>query len=152
MDLRAMLKAIKVGELVPPQLKNDGDFADNTYFDTLGLSSVLFLIHAGTVDAAIGSTAEGTAVKVEECDTTDGTYSDVTDAELADAIAADEDNSFFGIHVDLAKSHKRYMQLNAPHAGSGTTGCNMSAIAIGFPSDQMPKSASEMGLTELIEA
>lgn len=152
MDLRAVLKMLKIGELVPPQLKDDGDFADNTYFDTLGLSAVLVLIHVGTLDAAIGSTAEGNAVKLEECDTTGGTYTDITDAALADAIAADEDNSFFGIFLDLSKSHKRYIQINAPHAGNGTNGANMSAIAIGFPSDQMPKNAAGMGLTELIEA
>jgi len=152
MDLRAILKALKFGPLVPPQLKDNGDFAGNAYFDTLGLSGLLVLIQTGTVDAAIGSTAEGNAVKLEECDTTDGSYSDITDAALADAIGAGEDDSLFGIFVDLAKGHKRYIQINAPHAGDGTTGCNMSAIAIGFPSDQMPHDAAGMGLTELIEA
>lgn len=147
-----MLKALKFGQLVPPQLKNDGDFANNTYFDTQGLSAVLVLLNVGATDAAIGSTAEGNAVKLEECDTSGGTYSDISDAALADAIAADEDNGLFAIFVDLTKSHKRYMQINAPHAAAGSTGANMGAIAIGFPSDQMPKSASEMGLTELIEA
>ena len=152
MDLRAILKALKVGELVPPQLKDDGDFAGNTYFDTLGLSAILVLIHTGTIDAAIGSTAEGTAVCLEECDTVDGTYTEISGAALADAIADTEDNAFFGIFVDLAKSHKRYVRIKAPHAGDGTNGANMSAVAIGFPSDQMPKSATGMGLAELIEA
>jgi len=152
MDLRAILKALKLGPLVPPQLKDDGDFAGNAYFDTLGLSGVLVVMHVGTVDAAIGSTAETAAPKIEECDTTDGTYSDITGAALADAIGATEDDSLFGIFLDLAKSHKRYIRINAPHAGDGTTGCNLSAIAIGFPSDQMPHNAAGMGLTELIES
>lgn len=152
MNLRAMPKAMKFGTLLPPQLKNDGDCADNTYIDTQGLSALLVLFIVGTVDAAIGSTAEGTAPKLEECDTTDGTYTDITDAALADAIAADEDDSLFGIFVDLAKTHKRYIEVDVPHAGSGTTGCNLSIIAIGFPSDQMPHNAAGMGLTELIEA
>ena len=152
MDLRAILKSIKLGELVPPQLKDNGDFAGNNYFDTLGLSAALFVLQTGTIDITIGSTAEGTAPKIEECDTTDGSYSDVTSAALADSIAATEDNSFFGIYVDLSKSHKRYMRFNAPHSGDGTTGCNMSGFAIGFPQDQMPRNAAGMGLAELIEA
>jgi len=152
MDLRAILKALKFGILVPPQLKDNGDMAGNTYFDTLGLSAALFLLIPGTVDAAMGSTAEGTAPAVEECDTTNGSYTAVAGAALADAIGAGEDNCLFGIFVDLRKSHKRYMEITAPHAGDGTTGCNFAAIAIGFPADQMPRSAGEMGLTELIEA
>jgi len=152
MDLRAILKALKIGELVPPQLKDDGDLAGNNYADMLGLSAILAVIQTGTIDAAIGTTAEGTAVCLEECNTTDGTYTEITDAALADAIAATEDNSFFGIFVNLAKTHKRYLRIKAPHAGNGTTGVNMSAFYIGFPSDQLPKNAAGMGLAELIEA
>jgi len=147
-----MLKALKFGALVPPQLKDNGDLAGNAYFDTLGLSALLVLIHTGTIDAALGSTAEGTAVCLEECDTVGGSYAEIAGAALADAIADTEDDSLFGIFVDLAKSHKRYVRIKAPHAGDGTNGVTASAIAIGFPSDQMPKSAAEMGLAELIEA
>ncbi len=147
-----MLKAMKFGELVPPQLKDDGDLAGNTYFDTIGCASLLVLIHVGTVDAALGSTAEGTAVVLEECDTSGGSYTEITGAALADAIADDEDNSLFGIHLDLARSHKRYVRIKAPHAGDGTNGVNASAIAIGFPVDPVPFNAAGMGLAELIEA
>ena len=152
MDLRAMLKALKFGTLVPPQLKDNGAFAGNTYFDTLGLSGLLVLLITGTIDAAIGSTSSSSAPKLEECDTTDGSYTAITDAALAAAIANTEDDKIHGIFVDLTKTHKRYIEINAPTAADGTTGCNFSAIAIGFPSDQMPASASAMGLTELIEA
>jgi len=152
MDLRSILKHIKAKICLPPQLKDDGDFAGNTCFDVQGLSGVLFLLATGTNDAAIGSTAEGTAPLVEECDTTNGTYTAITGAALADAIAATEDDSIFGIFADLSKTHKRYMQVQAPHAGNGTTGCNLCIIALGFPADQMPNSATEMGLAELIQA
>lgn len=149
--LKSILKHLKYGLCLPPQLKDNGDFASNTYFDTAGLSEVLFLIITGVTDTAIGSTAEGTAPKVEECDTTDGTYSDVTSAALADAIADTEDSKIFGIHVDLTKSHKRYMQVDAPHAGDGTTGANAAIIAIGLP-DVAPVNTAQTGLTELIQA
>lgn len=157
MDLRAMLKYARYKLLLPPQLADDGDFAGNTYIDTQGLSAIQFLFLVGTTDVAagdaIGSTAEGTAPKIEECDESGGTYSDVTSAALADAIQYDEDDTLFGIHVDLAKSHKRYMRVNAPHTAAGAVnGSNLAILAIGFPADQFPRSASDMGLTELIEA
>jgi hypothetical protein len=157
MDLRAILKALTMALTLRPQLKDDGDFANNTYVDTLGLSGLLFLFLVGDTDvaagAAIGSTAEGTAPKIEECDTTGGSYSDVTGAALANSIQYDEDNKLFGIFLDLAKTHKRYMRVNAPHSAAGAAnGSNLAVLAIGFPADQFPRNAAQMGLTELIEA
>ncbi len=135
-----------------PQLKDDGDLADNNYVDTFNWGHVRFLIQIGNLDAALGSTAEGTAPYVEECDTTDGSYSKVTDAELADAIADDEDGKLFAIDIDLTKTHKRYMRLNAPHAGNGSTGVNAAAIAILSRPSIGPKDATGQGLAELIKA
>lgn len=157
MDLRAILKTIKFKTVTPPQLKTDGDFAGNTYYDTQGLGSILFLLMVGTTDvaagAAIGSTAEGTAPLVEECDTTGGTYTAVTSAALADSIQFDEDDKLFGIYVDLTKSHKRYMQVQAPHSAAGAVnGSNLAILALGFPLDKSPRNAAGMGLEELIEA
>lgn len=142
----------KLAILTPPQLKDDGNLAGNTYIDTAGWSHLRVLFIIGTVDAALGSTAEGTAPKIEQCDTTGGTYTDVADAALADAIAADEDDKLFAIDVDLTKSHKRYMQVNAPHAGDGTNGVNAAIIAILSRPDIGPKNAAEQGLEELISA
>lgn len=152
MGLRELLKQTKWALLTPPQLKDDGDLAGNTYVDTVGMNGILFVIATGTIDAALGSTAEGTAPLVEECDTTDGIYTAVASAALADAIGATEDDSLFGIYVDLTKNHKRYQRVQAPHAGNGTTGVNACIIAVGFPLDQSPRNAAGMGLAELIEA
>lgn len=152
MDLRAMLKTLKFTDLLPTEkFKNNGAFGGNTYFDTLGLSAALVLFQIGETDVIIGSTDTSTAPFIEECDTVDGTYTAVTDAELSAAIAVDGDSKLRGIFVDLTKSHKRYMRVNAPTAGN-STGANLGLLAIGFPSDQLPKNASEMGLAELIEA
>jgi hypothetical protein len=152
MDLRAMLKALVFTQLLPTdKFKNNGAFGGNTYVDTLGLSAVLFLFDLGTTDVIVGSTDTSHALKIEECDTTGGTYTDVTGAALAAVLASTGDSKLRAIFVDLSKSHKRYMKVNAPTAGNAT-GANLSILAIGFPSDQMPKSAAEMGLAELIEA
>lgn len=149
-----MIEALneKVVVLLPSQLKNDGDFADNGYIDTAryGHLKVEFLV--GTLDAAIGSTAEGTAPKLEECDTSGGSYTDVTDAALADAIAATEDDKIFAICYDLNKTHKRFVRVNAPHAGAGTTGCNLCIIGRLTKPQRSPGDAADMGYEELINA
>jgi hypothetical protein len=143
--------------LLRPQLKDDGAFANNTYLDTAGLTGVvLFLLFVGDTDVvsgdAIGSTAEGTAPLIEQCDTTGGSYTAVTGAALADAIQYNEDNSLFGVAVDLRKSHKRYMRVQAPLSAAGASlGSNLAILAIGLP-DTAPVSATEMGLAELIQA
>jgi len=140
--------------LLPPQLKDNGDFADNTYIDTVqnGVrwNHLRVTFWVGTVDAAIGSTAEGTAPLVEECDTTDGTYTDVTGAALADAIGATEDDSVFAIDIDLTQAHKRYMRVQTPHAGDGTTGCNLAITGTLTKPDRAPDTAALAGLAEHI--
>ena len=143
---------MKFVNLLYPQLKDDGDLADNNYIDTQGWAHLRVLLQVGNLDIGMGSTAEGTAIKVEECDTSGGSYSDVTDAALADAIADDEDGCLFAIDIDLNKSHKRYMRLNAPHAGNGSTGVNASALGILSRPGRGPANAAAMGLTELITA
>jgi len=140
--------------LTPPQLKDNGDAAGNSYIDTCQNGTrwghLRVLIITGTIDAALGSTAEGTAPLIQECDTTDGTYSAVTGAALADAIAATEDDSIFGIDVDLRQAHKQYMQVQVPHAGDGTTGVNLCIIGILSKPEVAPVTAAARGLAEHI--
>ena len=145
---------MKMGIMLPPEIKNNGDFAGNTYIDTLNWNHLRVLFATGviTASAPIGSTAEGTAPLVEECDTTGGSYTAVTGAALADAIADDEDSKLFAIDVDLTKSHKRYMQVQAPHSGDGTPGAALAIIAILSRPDIGPKDAAGQGLTEHIKA
>ena len=144
------LQLIKFTQCLAPTPKDNGDFAGNAAVDTRGLKELAFLIETGDLAAAVGSTAEGNALKIEECDTEGGSYTDVTGAALADAIAADEDNKMFGIVVDLKKSHKRFMRVNAPHAGDGSgTDSLLSVVALGVP-DQSPVNAADAGLEELI--
>jgi len=146
---------MKIGILTPPQIHNNGDFTTNTYIDTAGWGHLRVLFATGviTAGAAIGSTAEGTAPLIEECDTTGGSYTAVTGAALADAIADTEDGLLFAIDIDLAKSHKRYMRVQAPHSGDGTPGAALAIIGIlSRPDGNGPANAAGMGLTELVTA
>ena len=139
--------------LLPPQLKDNGDFAGNTYVDTLGYGYAEFLFITGTIDAAIGSTAEGTAPLIEECDTTDGSYTAVSGAALATAIAATKDDKLKQVDVNLQDgTFKRYMRVQAPHAGDGTTGANAAIVCILSKPLKGPASAAERGLDEHVIA
>ncbi len=140
----------KVVTMLPPQLKDDGDFANNTYVDTSGFAHLRVLFIVGTTDAAIGSTAEGTAPKLEECDTTNGTYSAITGAALAAAIADDQSDTRRAIDLDLNRTHKRYVQVTTPHAGNGTTGANLCILGMLSDGQSAPENAADMGLAELV--
>lgn len=145
-----VLQMLKVTGLVAPQGVDNTVYAENAAVDTFGLKELAFLVHAGALAAAVGSTTAATALKVEECDTVGGSYTEVTNAALADAIADTEGGGLFAIVVDLKKSHKRFMRLKDPTAGDGSgTVSYLSAVAIGLP-DQQPTSAADAGLTELI--
>jgi len=146
------IQNMKFVNMLYPQLKDNGDLADNNYVDTSGWNHLRVLMQIGNLDIALGSTAEGNALKLEECDTAGGGYTDVTDAALADAIAEAEDGKLFAIDIDLRKTHKRYMRLNAPHAGDGAVGVNASALGILSMPNIGPKDAAGQGLTELVTA
>ena len=139
--------------LVPPQLKNDGDLAGNTYVDTAGWGYLEILLITGTTDIALGSTAEATEPVIEECDTTGGSYTEISGAVLSAVIADDDDDTIKQIDVNLAdKTHKRYMRIKAPRAGDGTNGVNFCAIAILSKPQTGPTSATERGLDEHVIA
>ena len=110
------------------QLKDNGSFANNTYVDTKGWSHLRVEFHVGAIDIGVGSGGASNALKLEECDTSGGSYTDITDAALADAIAADEDDKIFAIDLDLRKSHKRFVRVNDPQAGDGSTGAYMYVV------------------------
>jgi hypothetical protein len=146
---------MRMAILTPPQLRNNGNFTGNTYVDTAGWTHLRVLFIVGTTDVAtgnaIGSTAEGTAPFVEECDTPGGAYVAVTGAALANAIQYNEDDKLFVIDIDLAKSHKRYMQVNAPHSAAGAVnGSNLAILAILSKPSIGPKDADGQGLVELV--
>lgn len=151
MDLKSILKHVAIGQMLPPQLKDNGAFADNTYFDSAGCAGVLVLLTIGTTDIAMGSTSASTPPYLEECDTTNGTFTKITGSDLAAVVSATDDNKTIGWFVDRTKTRKRYLRINAPTAGDGSTGVNAAAIAIGFPENEIPITAAAMGLKELVQ-
>ncbi len=146
------IEAMKLVQLTPPQIKDNGAFTGNTYIDTSGWNKLRIAFIVGTLDIAVGSTSAATAPYVEECDTTGGAYTAVTDGALSAVIGAGDDGKNYAIDIDLKKTHKRYMQVNAPTAGDGTNGANMCIIALLSRPANSPISAAEQGFTEIISA
>jgi hypothetical protein len=136
--------------LLRPQLRNGGAFANNTYVDCAGWGHLRVEFILGNTDVAVGSGDAATPPKLEECDTTDGSYTDITDAELAAVLGAGDDGLAKAIDVDLAHSHKRYVKVNAPTADSGSTGCNLCIIATLSKPSFSPRDAEDQGLAELV--
>ena len=139
-------------QLLAPQIKNNGAFANNGYIDTQSFNHLRVLLDVGATDVAIGSGDASTAPLVEECDTTGGSYTAVSGAALSAVIGATDDNKLYAIDIDLTKSHKRYMRVKAPTAGNNVTGANLSILGILSRPDIGPANAAQQGLTEHIKA
>ncbi len=144
--------------VLPPQLRDNGDFARLSYVDTKGWGYAEFVFLVGATDVAsgnaIGSTAEGTAPVIEECDTYNGSYTEIAAAVLADAIKYNEDDLLFQIDVNLInKTRKRFMRPKAPHTAAGASvGSVLGILCILSKPEKGPESAAERGLTEHIIA
>ena len=142
----------KVLPCLPPSSKDNDDFDGVLPVDTQGLSELMFLIQAGSLAAAIGSEDAVSPLKIVESDELEGEYTDVPDAELAAAIAANKDNKNYCVRVNLRRQHKRYLKPLDPHAGNGTgTHSFLAIVALGLP-DVSRSDADGMGVEELVLA
>jgi hypothetical protein len=144
------LELIKTVVMVAPQTANNAAFANNTAIDTEGGSKLRVEMIVGATDVIIGSTDTAHAPKIEECDTVGGSYTDVTDAVLAAVIGALDDGKIFAIEVNLVKSHKRYMRVNAPTAGDAT-GAYLCILGRLYGQRIATGAAAEQGLEELVQ-
>lgn len=138
----------KVTMLLPPQLADNADFANNTYMDIAGAGKAHVELHVGALDAAIGSTDESTPPVLEECDAVDGTYTEISGAVLSAVIGATDDNKIYRIDVPMKSARKRYVRVKAPHAGDGTNGANLMILGRVSNLDTGPKTAAERGYAE----
>ena len=148
------VERMKFVDMVRPELKDDGDFTNNNPVDTQGWGHLRVLFYVGITDITIGSTAEGTAPKLEHCDTSGGIYADISGAALAASIAADDDGEFKAIDIDLTRGDiKRYVEVVTPHAGNGTVGASLAVLGIlSKPiSGSFAGDAAAAGLAELVQ-
>ena len=139
------IKKTKYGLIAPPSLTDNADPTGLTYIDTAGYAHLRVLFQIGATD--IATTA---APKLTDCNTSGGTYADITSAALAAAIDAGDDSKIFCIDVDL-EGKKRYVKP-AITCGDGTLGTNICILGIlSTATERIPENATEAGLEELIQ-
>lgn len=140
--------------MLPPVSASGGAHAGNTYVDTQGWSHLRVLFVAGSLGNNVGSTSAAAAPYVEQSDASGSGYAAVTGAALAAVLTqTTHNNTLHAIDVDLTKSHKRYMRVNAPTAGGGA--CVLSIVGILSDKESGPAfggGATESGLTAKISA
>lgn len=142
----------KVLKCLPPSSVDNNTFDDVVPVDTQGLSELLFLIQTGDLGAGIGSEDDASPLKIVECDTPNGIYTDVADAAMDAAIAETQEGEVFGIRVNLRRTHKRYMMPLDPTAGNGAaTESRLAIVALGLP-DVSSSDEAGTGLDELVLA
>jgi len=138
--MRTLFENAKVGLVASPQLKDNGA-ATVTYIDTKGWDHATFILAAGAIDITLDA-------KVQECDTSGGSYADITGAAITQ-IAADGDDTVYAIEIKLA-GRKRFLQPVIT-AGDGSTGCYLAALVVLTRGEASPANAAGAGLAELIK-
>jgi hypothetical protein len=127
-----------------PELKNNAAFSA-TATDTQGYDYVTVLVALGATDIATTG-----ALKVQHCDTSGGTYADVTGAVFSAAFSSTDDNKLYAIFMDRATTGlKRYIKISGT-AGNGSTGTNLCTIAIMTRGNVAPTTATLRGLAEQV--
>lgn len=118
--------------------------------DMRGWGHLRVLMQFGTVTVAMTA-----APKLQHCDTTDGTFEDITGAVLSAAPSATADGLQYAIDVDLMKgTAKRYAKIVGTKGTDATTGTELGVIGILSKKHQgtFAGAAAEAGLTEKISA
>lgn len=138
--MHALTENCKVVRVASPQLKDNGAAAV-AYCDCAGYNHATLLLVVGTMDIECDA-------KLTECDTSGGSYTDITAAAITQ-LAADDDDKVVAIEVDLTKNRKRYLKPVIT-AGDGTNGVYLAAMIILSRADKAPVTAALAGLAERV--
>lgn len=133
-----MFSQAKAVLVCSPILRNSGAFTV-TYADTAGFNRATFLFMYGASDITCDA-------QLQECDTSGGTYVNITGAAITQ-LSATDDGKMVAIEVNLA-GRKRYLKP-VTTAGAGTLGVNGCAVILLHQTDSAPTTATEAGLAEV---
>ena len=141
-------QATKFVQLIPPAaIKNNASYTP-VALDTQGYEYLQVVVSLGATDIAL------TALKLQECATSGGSYADITgmvfgtsnnaDGSASVLPSATDDNKIFVFELDL-RGRQRYIELVCT-VGNGSTGGFVSAEAILSRPKIDPQTATERGL------
>lgn len=125
--------------VISPVTLGTGSGTSNA-IDTQGFHYANFELTVGATTGAIDP------FKIQECATSGGSYTDITDAVLASPPGATDDNKIYSIKVRCGGNRLRYMKavLTEDATGSGIYGVNVTLSR----ADEAPNSATERGYEE----
>jgi hypothetical protein len=143
---------MKVAQVIAPAAIVDNAVYANTVVNTHGYDYCTILVNVGVTDIAMA------ALKVQECDTSGGTYADVTglvygtstniDGSTSALPTSTADNTVVAFDIDL-RGRKKYLQL-VGQAGDGSSGTYASAVALLSRGDKAPTNAAERGCGQVL--
>lgn len=122
---------------VAPALVDAGS-ATSIVIDTAGFDYLTYYTQLGVMDIGI------LALKAQECDTDDGSFTDVPGGAPATLPSATDDGTIDGIFINLL-GRMRYQKLIVT-TGDGTAGVNVAALALLTRGREGTNSAAESGL------
>lgn len=137
---------IRTVQAIAAATVDDGTFTAIP-IDTRGYNEAYFVFQLGATDIAM------TALKLQESDTSGGTYTDVPGAAFGATGApalptANDDGNSFQINLRL-DGRKPFLRLLAT-AGNGSTGVAAYAYAVLLSPSVWPQTAAERGVTSQI--
>ena len=139
---------VKYVQAIKPQAIADNASLTPEVIDTLGFNELALVIQIGATDIAFA------ALKVQECATSGGSYTDVDGADFSSdgtLPSATDDGDVLGVFINL-QNRQRFIKIIAT-AGDGATGSEASALAILARPETVPSNAASRGLAqELIVA
>jgi hypothetical protein len=119
------LKAVP--SLVPAVYTSDQAYGAVTAVDTQGYNDAMLVVAVGDLDATTGD--EAYAVKLFECDTSGGTY---TDTGIAITIANTADNTVSVARIsELNVTRKRYLKATLDVGGTSPSFPGTALIVLG---------------------
>ncbi len=138
--MHALTENSKVIMVASPQLKDNGA-AVVAYADRAGYNHATLLLFVGALDIEVDA-------KLQECDTSGGSYTDITDAAITQ-VADTGDDTVYAIEVDLTGPRKRFLKPVIT-VGDGSTGAYVAAAIILTRGAASPANAAGAGLAERI--
>jgi uncharacterized protein YdbL (DUF1318 family) len=121
----------------------DGASATSIPVDTNGFNNLALIVLLGAMDDAL------TALKVQESDTSGGSYTDITGADFSVSGSlpdATDDGKNVAVQINLQR-RKRWIKVVAT-AGATLNGVAMAALAILSRAESVPFDAASRGLDQ----
>ena len=140
-------QTLKVDQLIlPGAIVNSGSWTSQA-IDMTGAHEALVTFNLGALDAAI------TALKLQECDTSGGSYTDISGADYSATgnvlPTASDDNKIWAWYVSYRGGRKAFLKIVAT-IGTGSTGGYATATVVHGRIEQAPYDATTAGAAQLL--